>query len=334
MADELQRYIVKDAKPTGVELGTGSYGSVLEFKISGALCAGKKLHDALLDPQNEGLKCMVDKFKRECQLLASLRHPNIVQFLGLAFLPDSSLPCLLMERLHCSLDEYLEKRQNIAFSIKRSILLDVSSGLLYLHHEHDPPVIHRDVTSKNVLLTTSLTAKLADLGNSRFIDTNPLSSQMTSAPGTSVYMPPEAVQQKAHYSSKLDIFSFGHLSLYVLTEMFPYELLPSVEPDPQNPDNLIPRSEVQRREKYFTILRSKLSKKKHQPLRNLVECCLHNAPSRRPTALELHTNLQAFPLESDDYPTAMHMELKDKSSTELAHLGSSLEWEEEVSIMF
>ena len=306
----------------------GSYGSVLQFEANGVLCAGKKLHDMLLDPQSEGLKYMVDKFKRECQLLASLSHPNIVQFLGLALLPDSSLPCLLMERLHCSLDEYLENRQNIAFSIKRSILLDVSNGLEYLH-QLNPPVIHRDLTSKNVLLTSSMSAKLADLGNSRLINQNRLSSTMTAAPGTSVYMPPEALQQNSHYSPKLDIFSFGHLSLYVLTETFPCDLLPPNEPDPKNQDKLVPRTEVQRREKYFTILKTKLSRKKHQPLVKLVEDCLHNSPERRPTALELHIHFETLPIESDDDPNAILTESTIMQSQQLARLSMSLEGEAE-----
>ena len=325
---DLQRYILKDAQPTGAVLGTGSFGSVLEFKRSGVLCAGKKIHDVLLDVQGGGLKHMMDKFKQECQLLASLHHPNIVQFLGLAFLPDSSLPYLLMERLHCSLDEYLERRQNIAFSIKRSILLDVSNGLKYLH-EHNPPVLHRDLTSKNVLLTTSMSAKLADLGNSRLIDQNRLNSTMTSAPGTCVYMPPEALQQSSHYSPKLDIFSFGHLSLYVLTETFPCDLLPPNEPDPKNHDKLIPRTEVQRREKYFTILKSKLSRNKHQPLIQLVEKCLHNSPARRPTALELHIHFETLPVESDDDPNAIFTESIKMESLQQARFSKSLEGEPE-----
>ena len=297
-APDLQCYIAKDAKTTGVVLGTGAYGSVLEFKLSGASCAGKRLHDMLLGAQSEDFTA--GRFKRECQLLASLRHPNIVQFLGLAFLPDSSLPCLLMERLHCSLDEYLEKWQKIPLSIKKSILLDVSSALVYLHHEHNPPVIHRDLTSRNILLTSSLTAKLADLGNSRFIDKTRLSGTMTTAPGTNVYMPPEALHPNSHYSPKLDIFSFGHLSLYVLTETFPCDLLPPNEPDPKNQDKLIPRTEAKRREKYFKILRSKLSKKEYQPLVRLVEQCLHNSPARRPTAPDLHALFDTLPVDRDD----------------------------------
>ncbi len=63
------------------------------------------MHELLLDPGNEGVGETVDRYQRECQLMAGLRHPNITQFLGLCFLEGSELPLLVMERLEMSVDE-------------------------------------------------------------------------------------------------------------------------------------------------------------------------------------------------------------------------------------
>ena len=91
--------------------------------------------------------------------MSKLSHPNLVQFLGVCFerSPDGNrdIPILVMELLPMSLTQYLEKYDNIPRSIKNSILLDVSLGLLYLHNQ-SPPIAHRDLTANNVLLTSGL----------------------------------------------------------------------------------------------------------------------------------------------------------------------------------
>ena len=178
------------------------------------MCAGKKLHETLIDVENEGVDRIVGKYLQECQLMASLRHPNITQFLGLCFLPGTWLPLLVMEKLETSLDDLLEHMPSLPLSVKCSVLEDVASGLLYLH-EGQPPVIHRDLTSKNILLTSFLAAKITDMGNSRIIDMRP----MTELPGTLVYMPPEALNDSQHYGTSLDIFSFGHLALFTIIQV-------------------------------------------------------------------------------------------------------------------
>ena len=73
--------------------------------------------------------------------MTELRHPNIVQFLGLCFLEESALPVLVMERLDSSLDNLLETSPSLPLALKQSLLVDVARGLLYLH-THDPPVVH------------------------------------------------------------------------------------------------------------------------------------------------------------------------------------------------
>ncbi len=196
------------------------YSLKLQVEYNKVSCAAKCLHDLLLDPLNEGLRNTTEKYRRECQLMAGLRHPNITQFLGLCFLERSALPLLVMEKLEMSVDDLLECSPNIPLPLKVAILTDTCSGLVYLHGRPSP-IVHRDLTARNVLLTSSLTAKITDMGNSRILDLRPvrLAQTMSKLPGTLVYMPPEALTETHRYGPSLDMFSFGHLALYVLTQV-------------------------------------------------------------------------------------------------------------------
>ena len=191
-----------------------------QVNVNGLVCAGKKIHEVLLDTENIGVQDIADKYVQECQLMSDLRHPNITLFLGVCFLPDCRLPVLVMERLDTSLDELLETIPNISLTLKQSILEDVTKGLLYLHN-HNPQIVHRDLTAKNVLLTSSIVAKTTDFGNSRIVNLQPgqLARTLSRLPGTLVYMPPEALSAASRYGPSLDIFSFGHLALFILIQV-------------------------------------------------------------------------------------------------------------------
>ena len=170
------------------------------------------MHDSLIQGE-----ILVSKYVEECKLMSDIRHPNLVQFLGLCFLPHSPLPVIVMERLLTSFDDLLETNPNIPLCLKRSILADVAKGLTYLH-SRKPVVIHRDLSATNVLLDSSMHAKISDLGNARIIDFCS-TQRMSSIPGAAVYMPPEAISENCQYGPRLDSFSFGHLTLFAVTQV-------------------------------------------------------------------------------------------------------------------
>ena len=167
---QLQRFLLHNARPTGRQFGID--GSVEELEIDGLLCAGKKLHDMLVEAGNDGVQNIAEKFVEECTLISDLRHPHIVQFLGICSLPGSELPVLVMEYLPLCLDGLLENTGDIPLAVKLSILCDVARGLTYLHSK-TPPIIHRDLTAKNVLLNSSMVAKIVDLGVVRILNLRP-----------------------------------------------------------------------------------------------------------------------------------------------------------------
>ena len=187
---------------------------LVQVKVKGQVCAGKKIHVILLDAENAESEIIASKYIQECQLMSDLCHPNVTLFIGVCFFPNYQLPVLVMEKLERNLDDLVEKVPNISLALKHSILEDVARGLLYLH-KHNPQIIHRDLTARNVLLTPSMVAKITDFGNSRMMQSDKLVQTLSRCPGTSVYMPPEALTPSPCYGPSLDVFSFGHLSLFV-----------------------------------------------------------------------------------------------------------------------
>ena len=118
-----------------------------------------------------------------------------------------------MEKLDGSLDDLLEAIPAIPVVLKYSILKDVAKGLLYLH-KRNPSIIHHDLTARNVLLTTSLEAKITDVGHSNLVNVLPDFTILST-----VYFPPAGHVHDSTNSTSVDVFSFGHLILFTLTQV-------------------------------------------------------------------------------------------------------------------
>ena len=221
--------------------------------------------------------------------MSQVHHPNIVQCKGVCFLPNETMPALLMERVMNSLHVYLLKRTNLNVALVRKlpILHDVASGLAYLH-SCKPAIIHTDLTGHNILLDSELRAKISDFGNARHLDLDPEASLQifTSLPGTPDYMPPEAQGDSAKCGPSLDVFSFGDLSLFTIIQ---HPVCPLLPPSYLDGTRLCARLEVKRRAQYFGKAEQLLGGE--HSLIKLVKQCLHNHPALRPQTTELVTRL-------------------------------------------
>ena len=269
-------------KLTGIQqsqriLGHGSYAQVIELEYKGLKCAGKKIHEMLLD--QGAMTYTVRRFEEECHLLSQVRHPNIVQFLGVFFEsegPAARAPILVMESLPINLTSCIQAYGVLPTEIVYSILYDVALGLNYLH-SHSPPIIHRDLSSNNVLLTPNMTAKISDLGVARILNLTPLQvSRMTGTPGTPAYMPPEVMVADPKYDTSVDQFSYGVMMIHVLCGKWPEPHIGQTYTDTES-DELIPVSEAQRRQKYIDDIGC------DHPLMSLI----NNSPRRRAPASEV-----------------------------------------------
>ncbi|KAG2520915.1 hypothetical protein JM16_006530, partial [Phytophthora kernoviae] len=174
----------------------------------------------LLPTMNGNLQHVTD-FLMEAKMTATMEHPHIVSFVGVAWESLSDL-CVVLEfmeggELRTLLDGFVVSNHPMGFDRqKASIALQVCHALTYLH-SLKPPVIHRDLKSRNVLLNSDMVAKLSDFGISR----ERLDRTMTAGVGTSLWMAPE-VMLGERYDDKADMFSFGVVLSELDVHTFPY----------------------------------------------------------------------------------------------------------------
>ena len=200
------------------QIGRGANGRILEARWEGITVAVKEIHSIFINEVSEPeFQVFKRSFLRECEQSGRLRHPNIVRFFGIYYPPGARVPSLVMERLHCSLTNLLERNPLLPIETKLSIIYDVALGLRYLH-TRTPIIIHRDLSSNNVLISKGMEGKIGNLGTARLVDPT-RQSQMTKAPGTVDFMPPDALAASGsvRYERKLDVFSFGFVMLHAHT---------------------------------------------------------------------------------------------------------------------
>ena len=271
----LEAYKLAGIQVTNRELGHGSYATVLELEFMGLKCAGKKIHELLLRQGDTSYS--LRRFQEECRLLSQVRHPNIVQFLGVHFQGEQT-PILIMEFLPTNLTSCIEQHGILPNKSSYSVLHHVALGLHYLHNQ-TPPIIHRDLSSNNVLLTSSMTAKISDLGVARILNLTPLQvSHMTQTPGTPAYMPPEVMVANPKYDMSVDEFSYGIMMIHVFSGRWPE---PQVGPVRTEPGKMTPVSEAERRAVFLQAIGN------GHPLIDLIMRCIDNHPQSRPHTGEL-----------------------------------------------
>ena len=297
----LEPYKLSNVKFTDHELGRGSYATIIELKHKGQKCAGKKIHEILLKAGDQSYS--ICRFEEECRLMSQVHHPNIVEFFGIYFPKGSQIPILVMEFLPINLTYCIEKEDSLPIEMRYSILNDVAQGFFYLHSQI-PPIVHRDLTSNNVLLTVNMKAKISDLGVARILNMTPLQvSQMTRTPGTPAYMPPEVMVEKPMYDTSIDKFSYGILMIHIFSGKWP---LPQVGQIHTEGGKLIPVSEAERREVFLKAIGD------DHPLMDLILRCINNDPELRPLTAEIVEELaktvQKFPISRP----AMLMPVKPK----------------------
>ena len=162
-------------------LGRGAWGSVVEGKYRGCVVAVKQIHEMILSPHNRRL------FEREMNIASRCRHPCLLQFIGAT--NDEGSPLFVSELMESSLRALLEQ-QSLSSTEVSVISLDVALALNYLHLKEPSPIIHRDISSANVLLWRQANrwrGKLSDYGTANFMQ-----QTMTAGPGAIIYSAPEA----------------------------------------------------------------------------------------------------------------------------------------------
>ncbi|XP_031572853.1 uncharacterized protein LOC116306870 [Actinia tenebrosa] len=190
------------------EIGVGAWGRVVEGTFGGSEVAVKEIHQVIMSPHNRRL------FEREMNIASKCRHPCLLQFIGAT--NDDQSPLFVTELLETNLRAVLHERPLEPFELT-TIALDVAKGLNYLHLKRPDPIVHRDISSANVLLWkkgANWRAKVSDYGTANFLQTT-----MTACPGAVIYSAPEAHTSKQ--SPKVDVYSFGVLLCEMNIREFP-----------------------------------------------------------------------------------------------------------------
>ena len=237
---------------TGPELGVGGWATVTVAKFRGIQVAVKRIHNEIICDHNLQL------FQREMNMAARLHHPNLIQFIGATMEGEMMI---VMELMATSLRSQLRRETYFQPLAVKAICLDVARGLNYLHLVQPDPIVHRDISSANVLLEQlplhSWRAKLTDYGS-----VNLVRQLRTENPGSPAYAAPEASNPRLQ-SSKMDIYSFGALVLEILTGRLPA------------PDDRL----------------GLLRRVHHDQLLRLIRICLSDDPEDRPSASDIIVEL-------------------------------------------
>ncbi len=180
--------------------------------------------------------------------------------------------------------------------ISYSILYDVALGLYFLHNQSSP-IVHRDLSANNVLLTYNLDAKISDLGVARILNLTPLqASRLTQTPGTPAYMPPEVMVANPKYDRSIDEFSFGIMMIHIFSGQWPEPECPQIITSESG--DMIPVTEAERRKSFLKVIGD------DHPLNEAILSCIHNVPSKRMHAYEIvkltSEMVQQFPREQLD----------------------------------
>ena len=275
-------------------LGSGAYGSVYRAKCDHLVCAAKVLHPMFFASSDPAVKDTIARFRSECELLSSLQHPNIVQFLG-EFTNSAGETALVMELMDESLTSFVDGYHPQQNPVPMHLMIDFSHDIsLALYYLHNNGIIHRDLSSNNVLLLGRVRAKITDLGVSKLHDA--AGQHMTQCPGAPVYMPPEALSQGTNYSEKLDVFSFGILLIQMASCRFPRPSPAEVQlEDPTSPTGFVrmPVKETERRSQDLAMF------DESHTLRPLVLHCIEDVPHNRPFTSEICEHLEKLKMVSE-----------------------------------
>ena len=253
------------------EIGRGSWGVVMKGTFKKETVAVKQPHQDILNDK------LLERLKRETQVMIQIYHPNLVRIIAVVFDRDAERlrrpPLIITELLDINLRQcYLQKRLQPNSQIP--VFLDVVYGLHYLHTSQEP-IIHRDISAPNVLLKAlphgMWRAKVSDFGSA-----NLARLSVTAGEGAIVYTAPEAfpprdpTAPRPRHTTKIDVYSFGILMCEVITKE---------QPDP---------------EQYHVRLQQ--VRRISRPAHSLIVRCTDHDPDKRPRMAEVINELNKISL--------------------------------------
>ncbi|XP_039138625.1 MDIS1-interacting receptor like kinase 2-like isoform X2 [Dioscorea cayenensis subsp. rotundata] len=259
------------------QIGTGACSIVYKATLSSRLTLAIKKIKIEVQMNEEA-------FRNEIQVLTEIRHRNIVRFYGFCSTNEFNfLAYEYMERGSLGTNLRSEQGAMELDWIKRvRIVRDIAQALSYLHHDCNPSIVHRDITSNNILLNEEYKACVADFGISRLLKPN--SSHWSLLAGTYGYMAPE-LAYVMRVTEKCDVYSFGIVALEVIHGTHPGDLLSNISLSMLVKDMLDSRLPLHNTDQVTT----------NQVLLVILIAmqCINTIPQARPTMLEVSQRLSS-----------------------------------------
>ncbi len=195
-------------KEMGEVFGRGLYGRVIGVTVNGKKCIAKEYID---EP---------DAFKTNCGFHSSLKHRNIIRFIGAHYRPTL---VVILEQMEVNFNKVMGL-PNLSHSIKLSILHDIAEGMLYLHNQN-PPIVHCDISPRHVLFTKSLSAKISAFNFSVVMrDVENRSHKPDVSLVQQLFNPPEFNPPECDVvTPKFDVYSFGMMCICIFIEVSQFQ---------------------------------------------------------------------------------------------------------------
>ncbi|KAM5575794.1 hypothetical protein ABKV19_014645 [Rosa sericea] len=270
-------------------IGQGEHGSVYKATLSSTYTvAVKKLHLPCDDDKN-----LQKAFLNEIRALIEMRHRNIVKLYGFCshrlhsflvydYLKKGSLATMLSKD---------EEAKELGWSKRVNIVKGVAHALCYMHHDCLPPIVHRDISSKNILLDDEYEACVSDFGTAKFL--NPDSANWTALAGTYGYIAPE-LAYTMEVNEKCDVYSFGVVTLETVMGRHPGDLLSSLSSGAYSSSSTaLPAHQMP----VLDVLDQRISPPTREVAGEVVSvlkvafACLNSSPQSRPTMKQVSQHL-------------------------------------------
>ncbi|XP_060180432.1 LRR receptor-like serine/threonine-protein kinase RGI2 [Lycium barbarum] len=294
-------------------IGKGCSGVVYRAQLeNGEAIAVKKLWPTTLARQNfksggdsVGVR---DSFSTEVKTLGSIRHKNIVKFLGCCWNQNTKL--LMYDYMpNGSLGSVLHERSGgcVEWELRYKIVLGAAQGLAYLHHDCTPPIVHRDIKANNILIGLDFEPYIADFGIAKLVDDGDFARSSNTVAGSYGYIAPE-YGYMMKITEKSDVYSFGVVVLEVLTGKQPI--------DPTIPDGLHIVDWVRQKRGNVEVLDVSLHARPESEIEEMMQTigvailCVNPTPDDRPTMKDVAAMLKEIRHEREEYQK-VDMLLKD-----------------------
>ncbi|KAK4260982.1 hypothetical protein QN277_004038 [Acacia crassicarpa] len=295
--DQVLRRLVE-----GNIIGKGCSGVVYRAEMDdGEVIAVKKLWPTTMDV-GEGFKDdksgIRDSFSTEVKTLGSIRHKNIVRFLGCCWNKNTRL--LIYDYMaNGSLSSLLHERTGncLEWELRYRILLGAAEGLAYLHHDCVPPIVHRDIKANNILIGIEFEPYIADFGLAKLVDDGGFGRSSNTVAGSYGYIAPE-YGYMMKITEKSDVYSYGVVMLEVLTGKQP------IDPTIAEGQHVV---DWVRQKRGVEVLDLSLLSRPESEIEEMMQAlgiallCVNSSPDERPTMKDVAAMLKEVKQEREEY---------------------------------